>query len=470
PDQTIYTWRGAEVDIIINFDKIYPDTHTIFLNENYRSNNIILSSANSLIMNNTNRIEKDLFTSRKSNELITHYVASSAQKEAMWIADKISELHRDNIAYKEIAVLYRSNFLSRLIEKAVINNGIPYVIYGGIKFYERAEIKDALSYLKVIFNKDDLAFMRIINKPRRGIGERSLDKIFELSQKYDIKMIDVLAKDEVKLISKANREAEKFLNLFNKYYLEKDSISIEALLMNILKDSGYFKMLEDDTEDERIANIMSLVEDIKEFEKHSPTGTLDEYLQMVALYTDIQSKEVPDCIKLMTVHSAKGLEFDTVFILGMSEDLFPNGRSLKDGIDALEEERRLAYVAITRAKNRLFLTENNEYNYIGKTTNRSSRFIYEIGSEFLNEISDEVINYSIKKERNYNDISHDKNFKKKDAEESSVFRKGEIVEHTKFGQGLVIEYKHGFVSVAFKHPTGIRKIKADHPSISKVKK
>ncbi|MBQ1477352.1 MAG: UvrD-helicase domain-containing protein [Erysipelotrichaceae bacterium] len=462
PDQTIYTWRGADVNIIVNFDKDFPDTKTIVLNENYRSTNNILSGANSVIRNNKARVDKDLFSNKGDGDKIIHKTLKSENGEANYVANKIEDLHSEGYPYHDIAVLYRSNYLSREVEKVLLENRIPYVIYGGLRFYERMEVKDILCYLRMITRGDDLAFVRIINTPKRGIGQKTLDNILEIARDRDMTMYEVIKEG---LYPKNKDVFSAFVKMVEKWRSHAGQIELEELLQEVLDDSGYRTMLEKENETERLENVKSLLDDITEYQETYPESTLDDYLQMISLYTDRASEDGGEAVNLLTIHSAKGLEFEVVFVIGLSEGIFPSERTLAEGQKGLEEERRLAYVAYTRAKSRLYLTESNSFSYVIQSSKLPSRFIKEIDPKCIDHV-DEVP--QMKKSAIF-DIDIMPMERKKEVP-SSPYRNGDIVEHKIFGEGVVIRNDNGVLSIAFSHPHGIKKILASHPSIRKKKK
>ena len=455
PDQTIYTWRGADVNIIVNFDKDFKDTKTIILNQNYRSTNNILEGANSVIKNNKARVPKDLFSNNGDGEKIIHKTLIDETREAYYVVEEAMKLKQQGYNYEDIAVLYRSNYLSREMEKVLIENRIPYVIYGGIRFYERMEIKDILSYLRLIVTGDDLAFQRVINQPKRGLGQKSIDAIFEIAQKEAIPMYEVIKRG---LYAKNQKTLDGFVAMVEKWKADKDSIPLELLLEEVLDNSGYRTMLEKDNETERLENVKSLIDDIKEYQEFYPGSTLEDYLQMIALYTDRAGEETGDAINLMTIHSAKGLEFPVVFVIGLSEGVFPSERTLMEGTKGLEEERRLAYVAYTRAKEKLTLTETNSFSYVLGSAKLPSRFI--------NEIDDAYIKHVDKKEKKTSVFD---SFVTDNVDSGVVesYRNGDIIVHKVFGEGVLISNDNGVLSIAFSHPHGVKKILATHPSIRK---
>lgn len=488
PDQTIYSWRGADVNIIMNFEKDFKGVKTIMLNENYRSTSCILNGANSVIRNNKNRLDKELFTSRTSNEKITHYASASDEYEAAYVANKISELHREGKAYKDIAVLYRSNYLSRSIEKALLDQRIPYIIYGGLRFYDRQEVKDALCYLRLVVIGDDLALQRVINKPKRGIGNKTMELIADTARNENKTMLEVLETENI-FSGKAKVTLNDFVNKVNRWKKMAESKKIEtfALFETILDESGYKAMLEEDHETDRLENLKELIDDIKEFTENYPDSSLDEYLQQVSLYGDREETMSGDYIQLMTVHAAKGLEFDTVFVTDMNDGIFPNERAMNEGSRGVEEERRLAYVAFTRAKNKLYLTEAGGFSFILQRARQTSRFIKEIDDEYIentgvgNEEHDAFRNrqtlYGQRRENTFYEREEKRelySFSEKGEVESikrevssSGYKTGDHLTHVKFGEGVVISCKGGIVEIAFPYPYGVKKIAAGHPSLKK---
>lgn len=462
PDQTIYTWRGADVNIIVNFDKDFEDTKTIVLNQNYRSTNNILSGANSVIKNNKARVDKELFSNNGEGSKIIHKTCQSELFEANYVVNQIIKLHSDGHNYRDIAVLYRSNYLSRDVEKVLIENLVPYVLYGGIRFYERMEVKDILSYLRMITRGDDLAFIRIINTPRRGIGQKTLDAISTIANEQGITMYEVIKNG----LYPKNREVfDRFVSMIEKWRSDMENIELELLLQEVLDDSGYRNMLESENETERLENIKSLVDDIKEYAVNYPDSSLDEYLQNIALYTERASEEVGDAVNLCTIHSAKGLEFDVVFVIGLSEGVFPSEKTLLEGSKGLEEERRLAYVAYTRAKSLLYLTESNSFSYVIQSAKLPSRFINEIDDDYIEHVDAKPkINKSLIFDQ---DVLPERN---KTKPKDNIYRNGDIVIHKIYGEGVVIGIDSGVLQIAFAHPHGIKKMLASHPSIRKKSK
>ena len=464
PDQTIYTWRGADVNIITNFDRDFPNTKTIILDRNYRSTNNILSGANSLIANNRMRVKKDLYSENGDGDKILHKSLETEEGEAYYIASEILQMHQQGKKYNDIAVLYRSNYLSRTVEKVFVENHIPYVIYGGIRFYERAEVKDMLSYLRMILTGDDLSFSRIVNVPKRGIGTTTLDRIREIAFESDMTMYEVVKSG---LYSKNKAAFDNFVRMVERWRSELPNIALDDLFQHVLDESGYREMLEKDKETERLENIKALLDDIETYTKTYPDSDLNEYLQMIALYTDKATEKNSDSVNLLTIHSAKGLEFDTVFVIGLSEGIFPSERTMAEGMKGLEEERRLAYVAYTRAKKKLYLTENRAFSYVVQSGKLPSRFIKEIDPQYVLDLNEP------KKKSFFFEGAEEFTQKKPvssdqaKADSQAALKKGDLVEHAVFKSGVVISIENNIATIAFAYPYGVKKIMATHPSIHK---
>lgn len=460
PDQTIYTWRGAEVDIILNFEKDFEDSHTIYLNENYRSTQAILGAANAVIKNNKNRLEKDLYTKNQEGSKVTHYTAYEEMYEPKWVVEKVQQLQEKGILLKDISILYRSNYLSRLLEKTLVERNIPYIVYGGIRFYDRAEIKDVLSYLRLLVTGDDLALKRVINTPKRKIGKKSIETIFEESLVRGTTMYEVLKNPNFGTKALHNT-LYKFVTMIESHKVLLKDQSASFVLEQLIEASGYLKMLEDEKEVERIENVKELLNDLLNYEKNNENATLDEYLQMVALYTDTSSEVVSDAIKLMTIHASKGLEFDHVFVYGMSEGVFPSERSMNEGgIHGVEEERRLAYVAFTRARKNLFLTDAKGYSFMLERSKQTSRFVSEIDPALIEHLGavDEVMKVAQQVSTPIPSATKQK------------LRTGDQVTHELFGDGVVVSCKDNIATIAFSKAFGIKKMMENHPAIVKKEK
>ena len=465
PDQTIYTWRGANVEIIMHFERDFSPCETIVLDENYRSTPMILNGANSLIKNNRERVKKDLFSRKDPGEKITHYTAVSEDAEALWIAQQIVDLHKRGVNYSKIAVLYRANYISRSIEKGLLDFHVPYVIYGGIRFYDRAEVKDILSYLRVLVGGDDLALKRIINVPKRGLGNKTTDTLLEIARKERVFMYDVM-KHPGLFKGKTENELRKLCDLIEDWKKRMVAMPLDKILEMVFEESGYRKMLEDGKEEERISNIKELMNDLHDFMLNYPDSDLSEYLQMINLYTDKNDMDAnADFVQLMTVHASKGLEFDYVFVCGLSDGVFPSERTLMEGTKGLEEERRLAYVAYTRAKNKLYLTEPQGYSYVLSRARTASRFINEIDEQYIEHAG---FNFSNKDfQRSTFSIKEKPVAQPVQKRKPGAFKTGDKVVHTVFGDGQVVQVKGNMMDVVFSFPHGVKTIMVNHPSISK---
>lgn len=473
PDQTIYTWRGAAVDIILNFARDFPNTRTVILNENYRSSQTILDAANALIAHNHGRIEKDLFSSIESDRKIETFQAQDESQEPLQVARDITRARKEGLEYRDIAVLYRSNYLSRGIERVLGKLRIPYRIYGGIRFYERQEIKDMLSYLKLITEPDpedpaqkslDLAVMRVINVPRRGIGARTVEKLQKEAADRGLNLLEVL-RDPQTVSGAAAKKFAPFVELVDEMKSLRASVPLDELMMRMAFDSGYMAMLKDTREEDREENIEELQADIRQALQENPDLTLEEYLQDLSLFTD-RDEEAGNAVSLMTVHAAKGLEFEQVHIVGLSEGVFPSLRAMEEaGRDGLEEERRLMYVAMTRAKKALYLSWNSGYSFQLDRHKTPSRFIQEIPEDYVKQESTPLDNYPVHKSPQ----GQSRKSRGRTPKPTTRLRKGDHVEHTVYGAGVVTDVQKDIVSVAFGHPNGVRKLNMHHPSLQKVK-
>ncbi len=390
PDQTIYTWRGANQKIILRFAEEHPGCRDIVLNQNYRSTEPILNAANALISHNKQRIPKDLFTKNGKGEPVALKRFDSDSQEAHWVVDRIQTLaskEGDEPNYRDIAVLYRSSYLTRPFEKEFGLRGIPYRIYGGLRFYQRQEVKDCLAYFRLIMNPmDDISFERIVNVPKRSIGDGSLEKIRQEAQELQLSEFDYVSHIvdypgttlPSRVIGALNVLVAKIEAC--KEQLKENLETYGATLRNFLEDIGYFKYLAEleDIDEDRIGNVNSLFDDINSFISNNPESTFDEYLQNISLLTAQDDMNGGNYVSLMTVHTAKGLEFPHVFIIGLNEGTFPNARATaEEGRDGMEEERRLAYVAFTRAQKTLTLTTHSGYSHVTDSHASPSQFFKE---------------------------------------------------------------------------------------------
>ena len=353
PDQTIYTWRGANVRYLLDFDKIFPSVKTIMMMQNYRSTPQIVSVVNDLIDKNKFRIKKNLMpTIADGRKVICHH-ADTSEREAMWIAEQIQALHGEGTSYREITVLYRAHYITRIVEEVFLREKIPYAIYSGVQFFNRMEIKDALAYLRLIAYKDDLAFLRVVNVPKRNLGERRIKFLQEYAVKHQCSLYIALETNLDNEIFKGTKAAQ-FVALIENFAANYAERQISELLAAILNESGYEKMLRTEGSQERLDNLAELKQSVYEYETScGEESTLEHYLSHVALFTNNDAADNSDKVKLMTVHSAKGLEFPYVFLCAMNEGVFPSKKT--DTIQKMEEERRLAFVAMTRAQKGLYL-------------------------------------------------------------------------------------------------------------------
>ncbi len=388
-DQCIYEWRGADITNILNFEKDFPDTKVIKLEQNYRSCSNIINAAHSVINYNVDRKEKKLWTTKESGEKISYKRAVDEKEEAQYIAHQIALLKGDK-KYSDFAVLYRMNAQSRNFEEAFTHVGIPYRVLSGTRYYDRKEIKDMMSYLRLLVNqKDDLAFRRIINEPKRGIGQKALEKISEYATKNGLSLFESISSDEVieTMTAKTKSAVIKFCETIKKCESEKDHIKVSELYDILLTDTEYLKMYADVNTVEaetRLQNLLEFKSVIIEYERETENPTIEELMEKLTLMTQVDNlDDSEDAVVLMTIHGAKGLEFPTVFLPGLEEGLFPGSRA-HESETGIEEERRLCYVAITRAKEKLIITSAASRMLYGKTNyTRESQFLHEIDEKYL---------------------------------------------------------------------------------------
>ena len=383
PDQTIYTWRYADVNLINNFQNYFKKPKIVKLIQNYRSTKSILEKANKLISYNKNRIDKNLVSNKNKKGIFVFHSAESNDLEAKWIAKKIKKLIANNHKLKNIAILYRANYLSGPVEQALINHKINYVVFGGIKFFQRREIKDVVSFIKILNNYDEFSFKRMINVPTRKIGEITLQKIenfVSLKNKNLYQGVN-LHLEELPVSQEIKKELSKFINLINKHKKELDSKPIYLVLKSFLKEINYFSVWNPIIDQSRLENIKELINQIQFWETKNNNKKINDYVNEISLYIDkVENSYSYDYVSLMTVHAAKGLEFENIFICGFSNEIFPSRRSIEEGGDeAFEEERRLAYVAITRTKTNLFISNSSNSFYDYKFQKTPSCFLEEMG-------------------------------------------------------------------------------------------
>ncbi len=491
-DQSIYGWRGADIRNILEFEKDYDNVHTVKLEQNYRSTQVILDAANKVISNNIERKRKKLWSEKKEGEKIKIQVSDDEIDEANFVADNIYKISKkENIKYSDIAVLYRANAQARPIEDALNKSNIPYTIYGGVKFYERKEIKDLLAYLRVIENpQDDISLKRIINVPRRGIGLKSIEKIEDRASLRQESMYSVIVDIESNsdLSPKAKKSIKEFVDIIGSLRAMKEVYPVSKLIEKVLKTTGYIEELEKDKKDEnldRIDNLKEFVSIAIEFERNSKEKDLENFLTSISLNSDTDEEENEnEKVSLMTIHTSKGLEFPVVFLIGMEENLFPISRAVKSMNESdIEEERRLCYVGITRAKDILYMTLTQRRTLYGKTApSVSSRFIEELPNECIeklnspqNEITYSKSSYNVLdkyKQKYMNSINKQTLAKKvnatiKEAEkenDTSNIKAGDKVFHPKFGVGTVVGMMGSELTISFVNK-GIKKINKEYTTI-----
>mgnify|MGYP002888168279 FL=1 len=390
-DQSIYAWRGADIQNILDFEKDYPYCTSIKLEQNYRSTKIILDAANAVIDNNEGRPEKNLWTDKIEGAKIQHFTAQSEHEEAAFIGDTIAKKHDiHDVPYGDMAILYRTNAQSRVLEEALIKRALPYTMVGGTKFYDRKEIKDVLAYLRVLYNPfDDLSLLRIINVPKRSIGATTVAKLQDYAREKGTSLFMTLTQlhliDSIK--GKTKEKLEEFGILIFTLVSEMEDKTVLDILESILDRTGYLAQLEESTDPQdqaRAENIGELLSVAKDFQDTNPSGTVEDFLEQVALVNDVDSFEQEEAkVTLMTLHAAKGLEFPIVFLCGLEEGLFPHSRTLMNP-EEIEEERRLAYVGITRAEKELYISNATTRTVFGRTSSYlPSRFIDEIPEELV---------------------------------------------------------------------------------------
>lgn len=450
--QSIYSFRGANYKNILNFEKDYKDAKTILLEENYRSTSTILDAANQVIKNNRQRKDKNLWTSRGVGEKIKYYRAYNERDEAQYVLRKIKELVNRDVEYKDIAILYRTNAQSRVLEEEMLKENMPYRVIGSFYFYSRKEIKDLIAYLRLIHNsKDNISLLRVINTPKRGIGLKTIDNLTRRADMDGISIYEAIS---------SGKEME-FKKIIEKLKEIAADLTLTELIDKVLSASGIRGELESEKTLEaevRLENLEEFKSITKSFEEREGVVSLEEFLLEISLISDVEEyKDDPNRISLMTVHSVKGLEFNHVFVVGMEEGIFPHMNSMISASE-LEEERRLCYVAITRAKDNLHLVNARRRTLFGREQiNQVSRFIGEISSDLIeSNVIDEV-----KQEEK---VDVEEMFR----EEEVTYSVGDYVYHDSFGTGRVVEVTNTLVGVAFKHPHGIKKLMKNHKKLSKV--
>ena len=431
PDQTIYTWRGANVKFLLEFDQAFPGTKTILMMENYRSTPEILAAANSLIDKNVHRVKKALLPTLPSGSPVVCHLAGSQEAEAGWIAGQIQELHRQGVPYRDMAVLYRAHYVTRAVEEVLLREKVPYAIYSGVQFFDRMEIKDALSYLRMIAYQDDLSFRRVVNTPKRNLGKRRMAFLQEAAEARGCSLYQALEENVDGPLFQGTK-AKQFLSLVKDFSQNYEGRPVSEVLSALLDASGYEAMLRTEGSQERLDNLAELKQSIYEYETTcGEEVTLPHYLNHVALFTNADTGEPGDQVKLMTVHAAKGLEFPYVFLCSMNEGIFPS-RKVRT-LPGMEEERRLAFVALTRAERGLYLSEADGRNFDG-SPRYPSRFLLEIDPSLLSftEPPEEGL---LQEAQNF--IRHSQSLLPE--EEAPILPEGQRVRHFLFGEGTVLE-------------------------------
>ena len=432
PDQTIYTWRGADGSYLLDFDKKFPGTKTVMMMENYRSTPQILAAANSLIAKNTKRIPKELLPMLPDGGPVVCHFADRQDAEAKWISEEIKRLHEAGMPYSEITLLYRAHYVTRAIEQVFLQEKIPYTIYSGVQFYDRMEIKDALCYLRMIVYRDDLSFRRIVNAPKRNMGKRRMEFLQDYAEQHSCTLYQALQATLEDPVFKGTK-AGPFVALVERFAGGQAGRPVSEVLADILNESGYEKMLRTEGSQERLDNLAELKQSVYEYETTcGEECTLEHYLSHVALFTNTDSLDSKGKVKLMTVHAAKGLEFPCVFLCGMNEGICPSRKVRTQ--EAMEEERRLAFVAATRAENRLYLTRAESRNFDG-SPQYPSRFILDIDRQLI-QFTKEPRERLIKEAEDYIELSRKY---LPDSESDIVFPVRQRVRHAVFGTGTVTD-------------------------------
>ena len=447
-DQSIYSFRGANYHNILNFEKDYPDCKVIMLEKNYRSTKNILNAANGIIKNNKERKDKNLWTDNDTGSKVKYHRAYDEKDEAFYVGNQIKELLNKGVKLSEIAVLYRTNAQSRNMEEVLLRENIPYRVIGSFYFYNRKEIKDLIAYLKVIYNPDDdISLLRVINVPKRGIGDKTIQNLTEVANTLNTSLFEAI---------KSGKEL-LFKETINKLKELSEKSSLTELVDAILEQSGLRNELVSEKTleaDIRLENLEEFKTITKNYEENKGIVSLDEFLNEISLVSDVEEyRNRDDVVTLMTIHSAKGLEFNNVFLIGLEEGIFPHQAAFFDS-NELEEERRLCYVAVTRAKENLWIINAKRRTLYGlDSVNPPSRFINEIERELL-DVDEEI---------------KEQTFAKKTSIDSSIeYKIGEHVLHDIYGEGVVISIEDKILTVAFPHPAGIKKLMKGHSSFHKL--
>ena len=445
PDQTIYTWRGADVKFILEFSSRHPGAKTIYLNRNYRSAPQILAASNALIDKNRERLKKELTAVRGDSRKPLYFHAKTSALEADWITANMRALHEgeENLSYSSMGVLYRAHYVSRALEESLIRSKIPYVLYSGVEFYKRKEIKDVLSYLRMIYNPDDISFLRTVNEPKRGVGRTRIAALKAHAAANGGTLYQALL-ENLETDSFRRSRAKEYVRMIEKYRAIFEQMDLTDLLVGVLHESGYEQMLRTAGEEERLDNLAELKQAIFDFtRKAGETVTLGNYLDHAALFTNMDTGEKAQAVKLMTIHSAKGLEFPVVFVCGLSEGIFPGKRA--NTREKLEEERRLCYVAFTRARDRLFLSDAAGVSYDG-SFRYPSRFLFNAEKEnvdYVTPLDPDLEEKTMQSIRQTEDLAPDTP-RQSDLVGKRVthpvFGPGSVIGIPRDGQGLIIQF------------------------------
>lgn len=488
PDQTIYTWRGANQNIILQFNKNFPLAETLILDRNYRSTKTILDHANKLIGHNKKRVPKDLFTEGEIGASVKVESSRKRDDEAFWVANEIQNIIKTNpgVSYKDIAILYRASYLTLPFENEFMRRQIPYQIFGGIKFFQRKEIKDVLAYFRLFYNHaDDLSFERIVNVPRRGIGDSTMDALkaekecaklsyFDYLDHIEEYQTEVKAKNVIALttlIHKIKETREK---------LDQNLEAYSKVLEDFIREIGYYSYLssDDETAEERLGNVKSLFDDITAFLEKNPESSFENYLENASLQTSQDEIKNGDYVCMMTIHVAKGLEFNHVFVISMIDGIFPSRRTTDEfGTDGIEEERRLAYVAFTRAKQRLYITTNTQYSFVLQEDSTISQFIKEAGLEIprrgLYQPRPRYESFGFYPDESYSPFESQiiKEEPPKPTDNGiRDWKVGDVAIHEVFGRGIVVGIIDGTILQIDFETHGRKSILSSHPKVRKEEK
>lgn len=475
-DQTIYSFRGANPNIINNFIELIPDNKIIVLKQNYRSTQNILNASNALIDKNKNRVKKSLISNNGDGNKPILFEAPNDFAEAAWVCKNILDLTKNKgVKLSEIAILLRSNYLTRIFEQELVFQNIKYRIFGGLKFYQRAEIKDLISYLQVVENNDELSLLRILNVPSRKIGSTSEQAIIDYAKFNGISFYQALLEYEnLPVTPIAKKSIAEFINLMNdfKNYQYENIADLLDYIMDKIEYKNYYEKKDESRKHIVKENIDELRQAIQIFQASNPEAKLIDYLQNISLFTDKENSEdetnKEDCVSVMTVHNSKGLEFNYVFLVAFNEGVFPSNLSIKDG--EVEEERRVAYVALTRARKELFISYNKSQDIITKTPKLPSQFISDIGKDNLN-----VYRPTLRRVSNHDMEWYDSTRKQKeviannfDKTMTNDYKIGDIVAHIIYGAGAVIGIENNILVIKFSNKYGVKKILFNHNSIKRM--